>query len=155
MSLLTPPLVDITTLPYRENEMDEKLIDAIKKIHMFQTMGSVLPIGPDGGPHVTPLMMGMHEEGLLFSFTGKQKKRNLERDPRACVSICKPVVMSHVIVWGQVVIRHDDEAQEMWNVMITEAFGEDRLNQIQRKLSLEQTSLGVLKPDRYRIYDID
>jgi len=100
-------------------------------------------------------MMGMHEEGLLFSFTGKQKKRNLERDPRACVSICKPVVMSHVIVWGQVVIRHDDEAQEIWNAMIIEAFGEDRLNQIQRKLSLEQTSLGVLKPDRYRIYDID
>ena len=43
----------------------------------------------------------------------------------------------------------------MWNVMIEKAFGEDRLNQIQRKLSLEQTSLGVLKPDRYRIYDID
>ena len=135
--------------------MDEKLIDAIKKIHKPDVWVHFSSIGPDGGPHVTPLMMGMHEEGLLFSFTGKQKKRNLERDPRACVSICKPVVMSHVIVWGQVVIRHDDEAQEMWNVMITEAFGEDRLNQIQRKLSLEQTSLGVLKPDRYRIYDID
>ena len=63
--------------------------------------------------------------------------------------------MSHVIVWGEVEIRHDEEAQEMWNVMIEEAFGEDRLNQIQRKLSLEQTSLGVLKPGRYRIYDID
>ena len=63
--------------------------------------------------------------------------------------------MSHVIVWGEVEIRHDEEAQEMWNVMIEEAFGEDRLNQIQRKLSLEQTSLGVLKPDRYMIYDID
>ena len=60
-----------------------------------------------------------------------------------------------MIVWGEVEIRHDEEAQEMWNVMIEEAFGEDRLNQIQRKLSLEQTSLGVLKPDRYRIYDID
>ena len=135
--------------------MDEKLIDAIKKIHKPDEWVHFSSIGPAGGPHVTPLMMGMHEEGLLFSFTGKQKKRNLERDPRACVSICKPVVMSHVIVWGQVVIRHDDEAQEMWNAMITEAFGEDRLNQIQRKLSLEQTSLGVLKPDRYRIYDID
>ena len=63
--------------------------------------------------------------------------------------------MSHVIVWGEVEIRHDEEAQEMWNVMIEEAFGKDRLNQIQRKLSLEKTSLGVLKPDRYRIYDID
>jgi len=65
------------------------------------------------------------------------------------------VIMGHVIVWGKVDIRHDDEAQEMWNGMIIEAFGEERLNQIQRELSLEQTSLGVLKPDRYRIYDID
>ena len=116
--------------------MDEKLIDAIKKIHKSDEWVHFSSIGPDGGPHVTPLMMGIHEEGLLFSFTGKQKKRNLERDPRYCVSICKPVVMSHVIVWGQVVIRHDDEAQEIWNAMITEAFGEDRLNQIQSKLSL-------------------
>ena len=135
--------------------MDKKLVDAIKTIHKPNEWVHFSSIGPDRGPHVTPLMMGIHEQGLLFSFTGKQKKRNLERDPRACVSICKPVVMSHVIVWGEVEIRHDEEAQEMWNVMIKEAFGEDRLNQIQRKLSLEQTSLGVLKPDRYRIYDID
>ena len=135
--------------------MDKKLVDAIKTIHEPDEWVHFSSIGPDGGPHVTPLMMGIHQQGLLFSFTGKQKKRNLERDPRACVSICKPVVMSHVIVWGEVEIRHDEEAQEMWNVMIEEAFGEDRLNQIQRKLSLEQTSLGVLKPDRYRIYDID
>jgi len=140
---------------YQETEMDKKLVDAIKTIHKPDEWVHFASIGPDGGPHVTPLMMGIHEQGLLFSFTGKQKKRNLERDPRACVSICKPVVMSHVIVWGEVEIRHDEEAQEMWNVMIEEAFGEDRLNQIQRKLSLEQTSLGVLKPDRYRIYDID
>ena len=135
--------------------MDKKLVDAIKTIHKPDEWVHVSAIGPAGGPDVTPLMMGIHEQGLLFSFTGKQKKRNLERDPRACVSICKPVVMSHVIVWGEVEIRHDEEAQVMWNVMIEEAFGEDRLNQIQRKLSLEQTSLGVLKPDRYRIYDID
>ena len=140
---------------YQETELDKKLVDAIKTIHKPDEWVHFSSIGPDGGPHVTPLMMGIHEQGLLFSFTGKQKKRNLERDPRACVSICKPVVMSHVIVWGEVDIRHDDEAQEMWNVMIAEAFGKDRLNQIQRKLSLEQTSLGVLKPNRYRIYDID
>ena len=79
--------------------MEKKLLDAIKKIHGPDDWVHFSSIGPDGGPHVTPLMMGMHEQGLLFSFTGKQKKRNLERDPRACVSICKPVVMSHVIVW--------------------------------------------------------
>jgi general stress protein 26 len=142
-------------ITYQESEMDKKLIAAIKAIHEPDGWVHFSSIGPDGGPHVTPLMMGIHDKGLLFSFTGKQKKRNLERDPRACVSICKPVIMGHVIVWGKVDIRHDDEAQEMWNEMIIQAFGEERLNKIQRELSLEQTSLGVLKPDRYRIYDID
>lgn len=105
---------------------------------------------------MTPLMMGIHEQGLLFSFTGKQKKRNLERDPRACVSISKPVTFGHVIVWGSVEIRHDEKAQEIWNNMIKNAFGEERFKQIyRRKLSLEQTSLGVLSPSHYRIYDLD
>ena len=57
--------------------MDKKLIQAIKKIHEPDGWVHFSTIGPDGGPHVTPLMMGIHEEGLLFSFTGKQKKRNL------------------------------------------------------------------------------
>jgi len=135
--------------------MDKKLIEAIKQIHKPDGWVHFSSIGPDGGPHVTPLMMGLHEEGLLFSFTGKQKKRNLEKDPRACVSISKPVAMDHVIVWGNVEIRHDDEAQGIWNQMIKTAYGEERLNQMQRKLSLEQTSLGVLKPTHYRIYGLD
>ena len=127
--------------------MDEKLIEAIKKIHEPDGWVHFSSIGPDGGPHVTPLMMGIHEEGLLFSFTGKQKKRNLERDPRACVSISKPVTFGHVIVWGSVEIRHDEKAQEMWNEMIRTAFGEERFKQIyRRKLSIEQTSLGILSP---------
>tara|TARA_B100001559_G_scaffold218881_1_gene183552 strand:+ start:4603 stop:5013 length:411 start_codon:yes stop_codon:yes gene_type:complete len=136
--------------------MDEKLIQAIKKIHEPDGWVHFSSIGPDGGPHVTPLMMGIHEEGLLFSFTGKQKKRNLERDPRACVSISKPVTFGHVIVWGSVEIRHDEKAQEMWNEMIRTAFGEERFKEIyRRKLSIEQTSLGILSPSHYRIYDLD
>ena len=135
--------------------MDKKLITAIKQIHEPDGWVHFSSIGPDGGPHVTPLMMGLHEQGLLFSFTGQQKKRNLERDPRACVSISKPVTMDHVIVWGNVEIRHDDSAQEIWNQMIKTAFGEERLSQIQRQLSIKQTSLGVLEPTHYRIYGLD
>ena len=35
--------------------------------------------------------MGLTDTHLLFSLTGKQKVRNLERDPRGCVAISKPV----------------------------------------------------------------
>ena len=59
--------------------MDEKLIQAINKIHEPDGWVHFSTIGPDGGPHVTPLMMGIHEEGLLFSFTGKQKKKPRKR----------------------------------------------------------------------------
>ena len=91
----------------------------------------------------------------MFSFTGKQKKRNLERDPRACVSICKAIEMDHIIVWGTVDIRHDKEAHDMWNEMILLAFGKERLETMKRELSIEKTSLGVLKPNHYRIYGLD
>ena len=100
-------------------------------------------------------MVVLLEEGLLFNFPGKQTQRTLPRDPSPCVSLFKPVVILPVMFSCEGPLRHASPAQEIWNGMITEAFGEERLNQIQRKLSLEQTSLGVLKPDRYRIYDID
>ncbi len=66
------------------------------------------------------------------------------------------MTFGHVIVWGSVEIRHDEKAQEMWNDMIRAAFGEERFKQIyRRELSIEQTSLGVLYPSHYRIYDLD
>ena len=135
--------------------MDKKLKNALKQIHNPLDWVHFSSIGPDGGPHVTPLMMGIHEQGLLFSFTGKQKKRNLERDPRACVSICKAIEMDHIIVWGTVDIRHDEEAHDMWNEMILLAFGEERLQTMKRVLSIDKTSLGVLKPSHYRIYGLE
>ncbi len=135
--------------------MEQVLRDAIAAVHAPDAWVHLATIGPDGEPHVTPMMMGLHEEGLLFSMTGKQKKRNIERDPRACVAISKPVSMAHVIVWGTIEMRHDDEAQQIWEAMIRSAFGEAGLGQRSRDLSLEGTSLGVMTPTRHRIYGID
>ena len=134
--------------------MEQILREAIAAVHAPADWVHLATIGPDGGPHVTPMMMGVHEDGLLFSMTGKQKKRNVERDPRACVAISKPVSMAHVIVWGTIEMRHDAQAQEIWEQMITDAFGEQGLGQRARKLALEGTSLGVLTPLRHRIYGL-
>ena len=135
--------------------MEKILRDAIEAVHAPGDWVHLATIGPDGGPHVTPMMMGLHEDGLLFSMTGKQKKRNVERDSRACVAISKPVSMAHVIVWGTIEMRHDDQAQEIWEAMIRNAFGDAGLGQRARQLSLEGTSLGLLTPVRHRIYGID
>ena len=135
--------------------MDAKLHEAIQKLHEPSAWVHLSTIGPDGGPHVTPMMMGLHDDYLLFSLTGKQKVRNVERDPRACVAISRPVTMAHVIVWGTIQLRWDDDAQRLWEAMITRAFGEAGLGMRSRKLSREGTMLGLLAPLRHRIYGME
>ena len=134
--------------------MDPKLLAAIRQLHQPADWVHLSTIGRDGGPHVTPMMMGVHDPWLLFSLTGKQKVRNMERDPRACVAISRPGSMAHVIVWGTMEIRRDAEAQELWNELIRGAFGEAGLGQRNRALSKEGTSLGLLTPRRHRIYGL-
>jgi PPOX class probable F420-dependent enzyme len=134
--------------------MDPQLHAAIARLHEPAAWVHLSTIGPDGGPHVTPMMMGLAETTLLFSLTGKQKVRNLQRDPRACVAISKPVTMAHVMVWGVMEMRWDGEAQRLWEAMITRAFGDAGLGQRSRALSPEGTVLGVLTPQRHRIYGL-
>lgn len=135
--------------------MDPKLLKAIETLHGPADWVHLATTGRDGGPHVTPMMMGLQDPWLLFSLTGKQKIRNMERDPRACVAISKPGTMAHVVVWGTMEIRCDDEAQQIWEGMITRAFGPEGLGQRRRRLSREGTSLGLLTPQRQRIYGIE
>jgi PPOX class probable F420-dependent enzyme len=135
--------------------MDPKLHAAIAALHDPAAWVHLSTIDRDGGPHVTPMMMGLTDTHLLFSLTGKQKVRNLERDPRACVAISKPVTMAHVIVWGTIEIRVDDAAQRLWEAMIERAFGPDGLGKRSRALSREGTMLGLLTPLRHRIYGLE
>lgn len=133
-------------------QMDANLRAAIEKLHEPAAWVHLSTIGKGGEPHVTPMMMGLREPYLLFNMTGKQKIRNLERDPRACVAISKPVTMAHVIVWGTIEIRRDDEAQIWWEEMIVRSFGPEGLGKRARRLGVDGTSLGLLTPIHYRIY---
>ena len=66
---------------YQETEMDKKLVNAIKTIHKPDEWVHFSSIGPDGGPHVTPLMMGIHEQGC-YSALPVNKKREILREIR-------------------------------------------------------------------------
>ena len=110
----------------------------------------------DGLPHLSVVWVARDGDDVLVSTVkGRRKHRNLERDPRACVAISKPVTMAHVIVWGTIEIRVDDEAQRLWEAMITGAFGPDGLGKRSRTLSRDGTMLGVLTPLRHRIYGLE
>jgi general stress protein 26 len=134
--------------------VDPELLEALRIMHKPDGWVHLATVGRGGWPHVAPMMMGIHDDVLLFSLTGKQKKRNIERDPRVSVSIARPEDLAHVIVWGRMELRHDPEAHQLWDDLIRGAFGDDGLERRRRPLSLEGTSLGVLRPTRHRIYQV-
>jgi general stress protein 26 len=135
--------------------MDSRLRQAIETIHPKDAWVHLGTIGPDGSPHVSPVMMGIHGDHLIFSITGQQKKRNIGRDPRACISMSQAGTMAHVMVWGVMELRHGPEAQMIWDALIEKAFGDAGLDQRRRALAPEGTSLGVFTPTRHRIYGLD
>jgi general stress protein 26 len=135
--------------------MDPDLRSAIETLHGPADWVHLATTGRDGEPHVTPVMMCLHADGLLFSLTGQQKRRNMGRDPRACVAISQPGTLAHVIVWGTMDMRTDAEAQRLWDQMIAAAFGAAGLEQRARTLSDDGTCLGILTPARHRIYGVE
>jgi general stress protein 26 len=134
--------------------VNPELLQALRTMHRPNGWVSLGTVSKSGAPHVTPVMMGIGDDVLLFSLTGKQKKRNIERDPRVCVALARPEDLAHVIVWGEMQLRHDTEAQTLWDGLIEGAFGPEGLAQRRRALALDGTSLAVLTPKRHRIYQV-
>lgn len=128
--------------------MDEALLRALRMLHQKGAWVHLGTNGKDGYPHVTPMMMGIRDEFCLFSITGQQKKRNLERDPRCCVELSRAADFFQVIMWGEMELREDAEAQALWEWLITDQFGEAGLVQRQRDLARDGTSLGIFRPTR-------
>ena len=135
--------------------MDPTLKAALDQLHRLDGWVALATTKRNGEPHVKPVMMGYGDGVFLFSLTGKQTKRNLQHDPRACFTVYRAGDYAHVIVWGTMVLRDDAEAQDWWNELIRRAFGEDGLRARQRTLSIaEGTCLGVFTPRRWRIFGL-
>lgn len=134
--------------------MDAELKRALAMLHTRGGWVHLGTVGKDGWPHVTPVMMGIRDDLCLFSITGKQKKRNIERDPRVCVELSHPGDFFHIVMWGEMQIRNDAAAQELWAWLITDQFGDAGLEQRQRALCEAGTSLGVFRALRQRLYAV-
>lgn len=129
--------------------MNEELRTAISAVCRPGDWAHLATIGPEGWPHVTPMLVGLGRDVLYLSLTGQQKKRNLTRDDRACVAFSRPGDLAHVIVWGTMRLRHDERAQRIWEELVAPSgVATDR------PLSVDGTSLGELHPTRWRIYGI-
>jgi PPOX class probable F420-dependent enzyme len=66
-------------------------------------------INPDGGPQTSAMWVGRDGDDVLFStVAGRRKHRNLERDPRASVSVLDAEdAENYVELRGRVTIEED------------------------------------------------
>jgi nitroimidazol reductase NimA-like FMN-containing flavoprotein (pyridoxamine 5'-phosphate oxidase superfamily) len=136
------------------NAAPPRLAAALDSLHKAGDWVHLGTVGAGSEPHVSPVLMGSGDLCLHFSITGAVKKRNLRRDPRACVSVARQGDLAHVIVWGEMSLAWDERAQELWERLMVQAFGPDALDTRARRLDPGTTVLGVLHPTRFRIYGL-
>jgi len=74
--------------------------------------GVLTTLFADGSPQSTPLWFLLDGDDILFSTTaGKQKLRNIARDPRATFAVYNPTNdMSYVEVRGTITVTEDPTA---------------------------------------------
>ena len=137
------------------HSLDSQLVDALTLLVKPGTWVHLGTVGISGEPHVTPVVVGWDDSALYMSVTGKQKNKNLERDPRVCISVSRPSDLAHLTIWGECQLRVGADAQRKWEWLIRSSLGEGALKQMQRELSETGTRLGVISPSRYRVYGLE
>ena len=101
------------------------LDDRTLELARAKTFPAVATIGPDGTPHTQPLWVDTDGEHLLINTeTGRQKFKNLQRDPRVTVTLLDPEnPYSYVEVRGRMVDsvtgpearQHIDQLSQKYN----------------------------------------
>lgn len=104
-------------------QIPEKFLDLFQK----KAFANIATLMPDGQPQVTPVWCdydGRHV--LVNSARGRQKDRNLKRDPRVSLSILDPDnPYRYLEVRGRVVEATEEGADEHINRMAKKYLGVD------------------------------
>ena|SRR5258707_9390417 len=90
-------------------------------------LAHVATIGPKGEPQNTPVWFGWDGTHLLFSQTkGRQKYRNINREPRVAISVVDPInPYHHLEIRGKVVRIDEDPELAFINSMAKKYMGVD------------------------------
>lgn len=105
-----------TTIPEKFNDLFDKQVFA----HLATVM-------PNGAPQVTPVWVDYDGEHVLVNTAeGRQKDKNLQREPRVSLSLLDPEnPYRYLEVRGSVVDRTTDGADEHINKMAKKYLGQD------------------------------
>jgi hypothetical protein len=102
--------------------------DKYKDLLDSTALAHVATIGPDGSPQVNPVWFDWDGTHLRFSNTkGRQKYRNVKREPRVAVSIVDPNnPYRYLELRGKVVAIEDDPQLDFINAMAKKYLGQDK-----------------------------
>ena len=102
----------------------EKYRDLFQK-RAFASLGTLMP---DGRPQVTPVWVDFDGEHVIFnSAKGRQKDRNVRRDPRVSLAIIDPDnPYRHMEIRGRVVEITEEGADHSINKLAKKYLGVDK-----------------------------
>lgn len=105
------------------NMIPEKFSDLMEK-KVFAGLATIMP---DGTPQVTPVWIDFDGENLLVNTAvGRQKDKNLQRDPKVSVMLMDPEnPYRYLEIRGRVVERTLDGADDHINKMAKKYLGQD------------------------------
>lgn len=119
--------------------------DALVQKKVFAGLGTVMP---DGSPQVTPVWIDFDGEFLLVNTAeGRQKDKNLQREPRVSLMLIDPDNPYHYVeVRGIVIERTKNGAEEHIDKMAKKYINQDVYP---FRTPTEQRVLFKVKPERY------
>jgi PPOX class probable F420-dependent enzyme len=105
------------------SKIPEKYVDILNS----KSVAHVATIGPKGELQSSPVWFGWDGEHVLFSLTkGRQKYRNLKRNPNIALSITDPEqIYRYLEIRGKVVRIDEDPKNEFINSMAKKYLGAD------------------------------
>jgi len=108
--------------------MAGQMREAVKKLFQEANIGHLATVMPDGSPQVTPMWVDFDGEHILVNTAeGRQKPRNIRRDPRVAISITREgSPYAYAQVRGRVVEVTREGAEEHIDRLAKKYLGRDR-----------------------------
>jgi PPOX class probable F420-dependent enzyme len=117
-------LLDLSVEAFMPQAIPEKYKDLFQK-RAFASLGTLMP---DGRPQVTPVWIDFDGEHVMFnSARGRQKDKNVRRDPRVALAVIDPEnPYRYLEIRGRVVEITEEGASEQIDKMAKKYLGVDK-----------------------------
>ena len=118
------PLLDLDVEALMPQAIPEKYKDLFQK-RAFANLATLMP---DGRPQVTPVWVDFDGEHVIFnSARGRQKDKNVRRDPRVALAVVDPEnPYRYLEIRGRVTEITEDGADESINKLAKKYLGVDK-----------------------------